>query len=330
MLVPTMGFHPVLTNSSSYQQCSHDYKFPIYTGAYLFIFLLGFSFNASSLYVFLCLIPRRTPNNIFMINLAVSDLFFTLTLPLRIIYYLRQGDWIFGSPLCGILIYTFYLNMYTSILFLTALSVSRYVAVLHPMRIRVLFSFRRSVVISVVIWLVVGLATSPFLLAKSFWRDGKVRCFEPRDESSLTRILIMNYSGLIVGFAIPFFTIVICYACIIRHLKRGSQDLKGCQPRRDRVIALIVIVLCVFFFCFLPYHIQRTVHLHFATRRRDDCSITLLMQKMVVLTICMASTNSCFNPLLYYFAGSSFRSALRSKVRHNNTGSSWKGHGIQT
>ncbi|XP_029437718.1 cysteinyl leukotriene receptor 1-like [Rhinatrema bivittatum] len=318
-----MDLHLNISNISSYQRCNNsDYKFPIYTVVYLLIFLVGFIFNASALYVFLCLIHRRTSNNVFMTNLAVSDLFFTLTLPLRIVYYLRQGDWIFGSLLCGISIYAFYVNMYTSIFFLAALSVSRYVAVLYPMSVREVFSLKKSIVISVTIWLVVGLATSPFLLAESFSVKGKIRCFEPKDNSSLTRILLMNYSGLVLGFTLPFLIIVLCYARIISHLKGSSQDLKVCWPSRGRAIALIKLVLCVFLFCFLPYHIQRTVHLHSVVSRRSDCSVTLLMQKMVVLTICMASINSCFNPLLYYFSGASFRSALQVKVRHSSLGSS--------
>ncbi|KAJ1080156.1 hypothetical protein NDU88_000376 [Pleurodeles waltl] len=308
-----------MNNYSSFLYCdSEDFKSPIYTACYIVTFIIGFTSNMVALYVFLCLLPRKVPSCIFMTNLAISDLLFTLTLPLRIHYYHRKKGWIFGDPMCGITIYAFYVNMYTSILFLTAVSIARYVAVVHPMHIRRIFNCRRCVIISLAIWILVSLLTSPFLVARSYHVNGTIKCFEPQNSTSLGRVLIMNYSGLVLGFLLPFLAITVCYIRIIYKLRGVTEELGGSGPRRGRSVALVSVVLTVFLFCFFPYHVVRTVHLHFASSYQNGCAETTLLQKIVVLSLCMAASNSCFNPLLYYFAGNTFRRTLKKSFRNSS------------
>ncbi|XP_078524704.1 cysteinyl leukotriene receptor 2-like [Lissotriton helveticus] len=309
-----------MANNSSFHYCdSEDFKIPIYTTCYVVTFIIGFTSNIVALYVFLRILPSKAPSSIFMTNLAISDMLFTLTLPLRIDYYQRKEGWIFGDPMCGISIYAFYVNMYTSILFLTAVSISRYVAVVHPMKARRVFNCRRCVVISIAIWALVSFLTSPFLVSRSYSVNETIKCFEPRNPTYLGRVLIMNYSGLVIGFLLPFIAITVCYICIIHKLRGVTKELGENGPRRRRSVALVSVVLTVFLFCFFPYHVVRTVHLHFASTYQSDCTVTTRLQKIVVLSLCMAASNSCFNPLLYYFAGTSFRRALKKSFRNSRS-----------
>uniref|UniRef100_A0A8C6VN45 G-protein coupled receptors family 1 profile domain-containing protein n=2 Tax=Nothobranchius furzeri TaxID=105023 RepID=A0A8C6VN45_NOTFU len=48
-----------------------------------------------------------------MINLAISDWCFSLTLPLRLAYYIRGGIWDFPDWLCRLYVYAFYVNLYS-------------------------------------------------------------------------------------------------------------------------------------------------------------------------------------------------------------------------
>ncbi|XP_069500340.1 cysteinyl leukotriene receptor 1-like [Ambystoma mexicanum] len=314
-----------MDNSSFFIYCnSGDFKIPIYTAFYIVTFLVGFISNTVALYVFLCLLPRNSPSCIFMTNLAISDLLFTLTLPMRITYFLRRGEWIFGDPLCGISIFAFYVNMYSSILFLTAVSISRYVAILRPMDVKRIFNWRRCVIISLAIWALVSSSSSPFLLAKSYHSNGTIRCLEPQNQTYLGRVLIMNYTGLVIGFALPFIVITVCCIRIICQLQGLKTQLAGARTPRGRTMALVSMVFVVFLVCFFPYHVVRTVHLHYAASFRHDCALTIMMQKFVVVSLCLAASNSCFNPILYYFAGTGFRHALRESLRRSRIVSSRK------
>ncbi|CAB1324766.1 unnamed protein product [Coregonus sp. 'balchen'] len=76
--------------------------------------------------------------------------------------------------------------------------------------------------------------------------------------------------------------------------------------------------MLAFLLCFMPYHIQRSVHLSFLSQTSTSCSELVYMQKSVVVTLCLAASNSCFDPLLYFFSGEGFRrrlSSFRSTIR---------------
>ncbi|XP_059832332.1 cysteinyl leukotriene receptor 1-like [Hypanus sabinus] len=296
-------------NISSNSCDIHDFKIPVFTSVYSVVLVVGLAGNGTALYVFVCLTRRKTANTIFMINLAISDLFFNLTLPYRIAYY-RLNEWTLGTFLCRISSYAFYLNLYSSILFLTTLSAFRYIAIVHPVRAKSLLTVRRALAVCLAIWLFVGLATAPFLLATPHWHRGRLLCFEPHNMNWKV-LLRLNYMALVPGFILPFGTILVCYAGIMRRLCWPTQRLHRSARSSRRPICMVFIVLSSFLFCFLPYHIIRTVHLHLMSQDRHCRPFTLAVQKAIVVTLCLAASNSCLNPLLYYFVGENFRKTIK-------------------
>ncbi|XP_069776205.1 cysteinyl leukotriene receptor 1 [Narcine bancroftii] len=303
-----------MDRNNATNSCRIDaFKFPVFTSVYSVVLAVGLVCNSSALYVFVRLTQRKSASTVFMINLALSDLFFNLTLPYRITYY-WQDEWRLGSFLCRISTYAFYLNLYSSIFFLTALSIFRYVAIVHPVRARSLLTVRRALAVCLAIWLFVGLTSVPFLLASPHLRQGRYRCFEPRN-MSWEQILKMNYMALVLGFLAPFLAIIVCYARIVRRLCSPSHQLpRSARSSRRRPVCMIFIVLSSFLFCFLPYHVLRTVHLHLMVQGGSCRPRTILVQKAIVVTLCLAASNSCLNPLLYYFVGENFRSTVKSSL----------------
>lgn len=291
------------TNSSS--NCTIDgFKQVIYPIMYLFIFFLGAVGNGLSIYVFFQT-SQRTSVNIYMQNLAISDLMFVSTLPFRATYFLLGSRWIFGDIVCRIMTYTLYMNMYCSIYFLTALSVVRFVAIVHPFKRGKVTNMKYARIICVAIWIFVLAAASPLLNKGVAGYSNPVKCLDLHP-SSTHRLLMMNCFVLVVGFILPFCTIVFCYVFAIRAL------LKSRAPQSKRVMghkkALLTIIISVILslICFLPYHILRTVHLMYSS-----CSQTNL-HKALVVTLCLADMNSCIDPILYYFAAESFKAKIRS------------------
>ncbi|XP_034413592.1 cysteinyl leukotriene receptor 1-like [Cyclopterus lumpus] len=246
-----------------------------------------------------------------MMNLALSDGSFSLTLPLRLAYYFRGGVWDFPDWLCRLCVYGFYLNLYTSILFLTLLSVLRWLAVNHPLRHRDLVTPPRTLLVCLGVWLFVGVSSVPFLFNNGVTdRAGSLRCFEP-SSPSWGRLLILNYVALAFGFLLPFLTIIVCYSRIVCHLT-SRFDVHGGARRcnRRRSVRLVAMVTATFLLCFLPYHVIRTLHLH-AVCGGWDCEVTVALQRAVVVTLCLAASNSVVNPLLYYYATGTFRGHMR-------------------
>ncbi|XP_043538057.1 cysteinyl leukotriene receptor 1-like [Chiloscyllium plagiosum] len=298
--------------TSKTPNCSNEeFKFPVFVRAYSTILILGFIGNTVALYVFVKLTQRKTASTVFMINLAVSDLFFTLTLPYRIIYYV-QREWRLGAFLCRITTYAFYVNLYSSIFFLTALSIFRYISILHPIWSRSVVTVRRSLWVTIGIWLFIGLVSVPFLLVSSKCVNGTCRCFEPSNVS-WSQIQRMNYFAFVVGFLLPFLTILACYTRILQRLMGSAGTMRVNARSRRKSTYMIIIVMSSFLFCFLPYHVIRTIHLHIMSD--GVCHDTVwFVQRAVVVTICLAAANSCLNPVLYYFVGENFQSTLKTST----------------
>lgn len=305
---------------------SEDFKYLAYKVTYSVVFPIGFISNSVALFVFLRRTPKKSANTVFMTNLAISDVCFSLTLPFRLVYYFRGGQWDFPDWFCRWCVFSFYVNLYTSVLFLTGLSVLRYIAVVHPIRNRSLVLVWRARVSCFAIWIFVAFLSMPFLLTGTTLRHNKIRCFEPGTIKSWNRIYSLNYVGVSLGFIIPFIIILVCYGCIICKLIKGRKIGNRRGNTRRRAVYLIAVVLSTFLLCFLPYHVARTVHLY-AKVLNESCPVIEFLVKVLVISLCMAASNSCFNPLLYYFAGETFRTAIR-RVSDRRTLGSFSNSGV--
>ena len=83
--------------------------FPIF---YSLVFLISVCGNGLVLYVICQKRQKFNSTSIYLLNLALSDSLFTLALPGRIIYYIRQFDWPFGDMLCRLTSLLFFANTY--------------------------------------------------------------------------------------------------------------------------------------------------------------------------------------------------------------------------
>ncbi|XP_069602990.1 cysteinyl leukotriene receptor 1 [Ranitomeya imitator] len=301
------------TTTPSYDasSCSiDDFRNKVYSTAYSMFTVFGLVGNSFALVVLIKTYRQRTAFHIYMLNLAISDLLFICTLPLRVVYYVSKGNWYFGGFLCRISSYVFYVNLYCSIFILTAMSITRFLAIVFPVKNLKFVSIRRAKWACVGIWLFVTLTSSPFLMSGSYVdsKTNATKCFEPPpSEGKKKMVLILNYIAFIIGFILPFIVILVCYTMIIKTLLKNSMTKQ--QNSRKKAIRMIIIVMAVFFLSFMPYHIQRAIHLHTVSKNKD-CNETLWEQKKVVITLALAASNCCFDPMLYFFSGENFRRRL--------------------
>lgn len=297
------------TNSSF--NCTIDsFKQVIYPTMYLFIFFLGAVGNSLSIYVFFQPSQRKTSVNIYMQNLAVSDLMFVSTLPFRATYFLLGSRWIFGDIVCRIMTYTLYVNMYCSIYFLTVLSVVRFIAIVYPFKHWKVTNMKYARITCAAIWVFVLAASSPLLSKGIAGYSNPTKCLDLHP-SSTHRLLMMNSFVLVVGFILPFCTIIVCYVFAIKALLKSKTPQRKKAVSHKKALSTIIITLILFLLCFLPYHVLRTVHL-----MRGGCSpANLPVHKALVVTLCLAAMNSCLDPILYYFAAENFKARIRSLYR---------------
>uniref|UniRef100_A0A8C9NI95 Cysteinyl leukotriene receptor 2 n=1 Tax=Serinus canaria TaxID=9135 RepID=A0A8C9NI95_SERCA len=279
-------------NSSS--NCTTDsFKQVIYPVTYLFIFFPGAVGNSLSIYVF-SQTSQRSSINIYMQNLAVSDLMFVSTLPFRASYYLLGSHWMFGDILCRIMTYTLYMNMYCSIYFLAVLSVVRFVAIAHPFKLGQVTNTKYARITCVAIWIFVLAASSPLLNKEIAGYSNPVKCLDLHP-SSTHRLLMMNSFVLVVGFILPFCTIVFCYVFAIRALIKSRATRSGRAICHRKALLTIVITLVLSLICFLPYHILRTVHLMYSSCSQANICPKPFYHSMILLFY----FNQCIIPLIF-------------------------------
>ncbi|XP_074902335.1 cysteinyl leukotriene receptor 2 [Buteo buteo] len=296
--------------NSSFNCTIDSFKQVIYPTMYLFIFFLGAVGNSLSIYVFFQPSQRKTSVNIYMQNLAVSDLMFVSTLPFRATYFLLGSRWIFGDIVCRIMTYTLYVNMYCSIYFLTVLSVVRFIAIVYPFKHWKVTNMKYARITCAAIWVFVLAASSPLLSKGIAGYSNPTKCLDLHP-SSTHRLLMMNSFVLVVGFILPFCTIIVCYVFAIKALLKSKTPQRKKAVCHKKALSTIIITLILFLLCFLPYHVLRTVHL-----MRGGCSpANLPVHKALVVTLCFAAMNSCLDPILYYFAAENFKARIRSLYR---------------
>ncbi|XP_060904879.1 cysteinyl leukotriene receptor 1 [Labrus mixtus] len=300
-----------------------DFRIQVYSTAYSLITVLGLVGNGFALVVLVRTNRQSSPFHVYILNLAVSDLLCVMTLPLRVIYYVNKGQWNQGDFLCRISSYTLYVNLYCSIYFMAAMSFTRFLAIVFPVQNLQLVTENRVRMVCAGIWLFICLSSSPFLMSGQYFDPitNKTKCFEPPQGSAVDKLVILNNLSLVLGFSLPFLVILICYAGIVRTLLfRTQSSRQQTRGAGTKAIRMIVIVLLTFLVCFMPYHVQRSIHLNFLSRTETTCSERIAMQKSVVVTLCLAAANSCFDPLLYFFSGEGFRrrlSSMRKSVKRS-------------
>lgn len=109
---------------------------PVLT-VYCVIFLLGLAGNLLVLYVVIRKPAMQSITNIFIANLAASDVMMCLlAVPFTPISAFLNS-WVFGDALCHILPMMLCVSVYVSTLTSTAIAVDRYIVIVHPFKPRI-------------------------------------------------------------------------------------------------------------------------------------------------------------------------------------------------
>ncbi|XP_049484007.1 G-protein coupled receptor 15 isoform X1 [Panthera uncia] len=190
--------------------------------------------------------------DIFIINLAVSDFIFLVTLPLWVDKEASLGLWRTGSFLCKGSSYMISVNMHCNVFLLTCMSVDRYLAIMRPAVSR---KFRRrdcAYGVCASVWFISCLLGLPTLLSRELTLiDDKPYCAE---KSATPIKLTWALVALIFTFFVPLVSIVTCYCCITRKLYAHYQQSGKHNKKLSKSIKIIFIVVAAFVFSWLPFN----------------------------------------------------------------------------
>ncbi|KAM4796160.1 P2Y purinoceptor 2-like [Rhinophrynus dorsalis] len=295
-----------------------DFEYILLPVSYGIVFCLGFVLNVLALFIFIFKIRPWKIINVFMFNLAVSDLLYVLSLPLLIYYYSKENHWPFSEALCKIVRFLFYTSLYCSILFLLCISIYRYLAICYPIQSATQSSFwahiRYTRIASVCIWVIIIGMQSPILyfVSTSSMKD-KIICHDTSDIELFDQFVLYSTVDMVLLFCVPFTVILVCYCLIINALLRPTRSTSHTSDSKKKSIKMIIIVLIVFIICFLPFHVTRA--LYYYIRKMDlDCRTLDAINVAYKVTRPLTSANSFIDPILYFLVWR-FRINIRRQVQ---------------
>ncbi|XP_066505226.1 P2Y purinoceptor 4 [Hoplias malabaricus] len=303
-----------------------EFKYILLPVSYSLVCVLGLVLNSVALWMFLTKMRPWNPSTVYMFHLALSDTLYVLSLPTLIYYYANRSHWPFGVAICKIVRFLFYANLYCSILFLTCISVHRYLGICHPIRSLTLVKPRHAHVVCAMVWATVTACLVPNLIfVTTTQRDNDTLCHDTSSPDDFENYVTYSSVVMVLLFGLPFMVIMVCYYLMARALCQPRQGLSAGQGRsssRRKSIKLIIIVLTVFAICFVPFHITRTLYYTYRVLEAD-CWFLNIINFMYKITRPLASVNSCLDPILYFLAGDHYRARLlRAFTRHPNVGRS--------
>ncbi len=241
--------------------------------------------------------------NILIFNLAVSDLLFTFGLPFWALYFV--WGWTFGEVGCKAVRFLFSLGFYSSVLFLTLITVQRYMAVVHP-----LSDWERCRGFSVapfIIWMLSGTAALLVSLhSQVLEHEGNLYCEFDSIQVKHAAVYSQN-----VFFLIAFCIMGFCHVRMFQTIARSRT--KG----RHKTIKLIFCIGLVFFIGWAPYNIVMFLRIlqDYGLSSFLDCNVSIHLDYAFYTCRLLAFSHCSLNPVLYALIGEKFRKHLQTILK---------------
>lgn len=154
--------------------------------------------------------PRST-TNIFILNLSVADLSYLLfCVPFQSTIYMLP-TWVLGAFICKFTHYFFTVSMLVSIFTLSAMSVDRYVAIVHARRSSSIRVGRHALLAVLLIWTSSLVMAAPVAHYQSIVEreDNATFCWEVWPDHQRKVYVTCSF---VFGYLLPLTLISVCYA----------------------------------------------------------------------------------------------------------------------
>ncbi|XP_036725361.1 C-C chemokine receptor type 3 isoform X1 [Balaenoptera musculus] len=272
---------------------------------YSLVFTVGLLGNVVVVVILTKYNKLRIMTNIYLLNLAISDLLFLFTLPFWI-HYVGWNEWVFGHHMCKLLSGLYYMGLYSEIFFIILLTIDRYLAIVHAVFALRARTVTFGIITSIFTWVLAGLAALPeFIFHESQEEFEQTFCsplYPKNGENAWKCFYALRMS--ILGLALPLLVMAICYSGIVKTLLRCPSK------KKYKAIRLIFVIMVVFFIFWTPYNLVvllSTFQMHLET----DCEQSRQLDLAMLVTEVIAYTHCCVNPVIYAFVGERFQKHLR-------------------
>ncbi|XP_076437837.1 prolactin-releasing peptide receptor-like [Babylonia areolata] len=284
---------------------------------YSLIFLLGTFGNLLVVIVVLRNKAMHTITNIFITNLAVSDICMCLlSVPFTPMSFFFNS-WVFGKALCHVVPMTLCISVYVSTLTSTAISVDRYFVIVYPFKPRM--KIYMCVLMIVAIWIIsisislpLGIyhekepvANTTAFLCTERWPKPQARQF-------------FTVTSLVLQYIVPCTIITFCYSMVSRALKKRSkvkigsgarsrereeQEIRRKKRTNKMLIAMVVIFMC----CWMPLNVVLLVREY-----KESVENWYYFTFVFFIAHVIAMSSTIYNPFLYAWMNDNFKKEFKT------------------
>ncbi|XP_060040463.1 C-C chemokine receptor type 2 [Erinaceus europaeus] len=268
---------------------------------YSLVFIFGFVGNLLVVLTLVNCKKLRSMSDIYLLNLALSDLLFLLTIPFWAHY--AAGQWVLGGTMCKLFTGLYHAGYFGGIFFIILLTIDRYLAIVHAVFALRARTVSCGVVTSVATWAVAVLASVPgVIFTKSEEDDTRVSCgphfpLQWKNFHAVTRSIL--------GLVLPLLVMVTCYSGILRTLLRCRNEKK-----KHKAVRLIFTIMIVYFLFWTPYNIVLLLSTFQEAFGLNNCESSSRLDRAMQVTETLGMTHCCINPVIYAFVGEKFRRYL--------------------
>ncbi|XP_042263847.1 P2Y purinoceptor 1-like [Thunnus maccoyii] len=293
---------------------SFEFKGRFLPPVYFLVFTIGLVANGWGLKSLLQKWRKLQIINVFILNLGLADILYLLTLPFLMVYYFMKSTWIFGDTFCKITRFCFNLNLYGSIGFLTCISVFRYLAIVHPMRVKGRLTVTHSVAISVMVWLLVSVQSLPDMFYIKTFGNKPGKCYDTTTKIYVEDYLKYSLGWTLTGFCLPFLITLGCYGHVIVILCRKNTTDK---VLKKRCLRLLIILIVLFSVCYIPYHVFKNLILwsRVLSKQHMCCEWSNGVYIAHQISRGLVCLNSALNPLVYLHGNEDIPAQLRQLLQ---------------
>ena len=260
---------------------------------------------------------RKVAFNFFIISMATADILDALVaIPLTVKGLFVSYRWIgglLGHITCKVFQFLNVLSLHASIFTLTAISVERYVAVVHVLREPL--SAKKVKIVIALLWLFSAATVTTYLykykvykLNNGMWYCTGIWDSDPQENQAIIKVeLLIKF---LLFYSLPLLTMAILYSLVIWVLKKRQafgENMTRIRIQRQNktVVKMLVTVVVIFAFSWLPLNVI-TLMLPFYYDK-------LLCAPFALITWMFwpAHANSAINPCIYLVFNENFRKGLR-------------------
>ncbi|XP_048397899.2 P2Y purinoceptor 14-like [Stegostoma tigrinum] len=302
------------TNSSSNTTCqlSSNTLAMSTMVAYSLICTVGIILNSLAFWVYFCHIPSSNSIIIYLKNLVIADFLLVLTLPVRIVGENQVGSAALRKIYCSFTTCIFYLNLYSSILFLGYIAATRYLKIVKPLKIYAFHKVKSAKIIAGLTWSVLlsfGFSYMLLTLKNSSQNRPKATatCLDSRKGSGIYWHICLHVGGTVLFLCV---LIGLCFFYFQTAKRLDKSPSPSSLKKQAKAKNNILILLAVFLVCFVPYHTARLPYILSQINVISGCFWRKTLYHLKESAIVLSTLNACFDPVIYFLFCKAFRSKL--------------------